>query len=637
MATTSDSFGLCNDLASRAKLELLNTILQELIQNRTHGVKLDKYKFGIVTGTDTKGAPVFMYGTNQYRSQESIENEHRVFNFTERTINDKAKIGTRGYGAKLFPFKVQGFYSVWYAIENTPLFNKDLTSWAQRGQVPLNSLIKDINSNKVINQLDLNVKYGGDYTSPCTDAGDNNRVDFDSFVNTDFYKFIEENNFKYFQVFKNYDTTIKDTIVSELKELAKLFETNEDVEIWYSNNFEQPVKICVEDSKESLHLHPKYWSSSLDFEWVIGPKVGEIYYQNKLLWRNPINEHECYGGEITSNGSTVKHVKKFDTRLKSCNLSFEEKQSWQPDVKVTVAITKPEYHNPANKQVYMFIENNLISSNMGTIGLDAKFRNLGQHQSRLRIIIHILKNNIKYDGDYGLAIEDVKRKSSLIPKKAIYWMVESTLKTAKKYHQIAQEFDNSLQSNECFVSAIHSIPGLIAADKAHTEKSKQRKVEGILYEKKIKDYLQENFQDYEHLQDCNICFENNDSEISAEHKLDNLTGIDQLITLEKEGLENKIRICMQAKSKTKLNVVKDINPFVNTISALKEKYQTDIFYSYFIVEKPMCITGNILSLLQAKDINCVFDNDETGEEIGDLTLQKITDDLFKSPFSICSI
>jgi len=600
---STDPFGLCADLARRANQEPLDSIFQELIGNRRHGSSKGtiKYLFARYTLKNESGEeiPCFLYGSTQHRTRESIEREHRVFNFTERNSTGEAKLGTRGYGAKLFPFKIAGCYSVWFRIDDSATFSPDEHLWGLRQQVDLNELIECINTNKVLSNNDLLIQYGDRFVVPSTRAQDLNPIKFSRMRDTGLYDFIQANNIQYLQMFRSYNSSINHQLEDALQELAKFYQTNTEVEIYFSEGMKTPRQICV---SRGFGLCPSDWISSFTLEWKLGPKHSSgKFWENVFCWTHPTTGQRHFGS-ITFNGSLDK---KFNRRTRSYSLS--EKEKWDPDICMRIAVTGEAEANSEYKQFWLFVQEDLISNKTGTLGMDNALRNMGPAQSRLRYIIDILKEGIKDNSETGLVIEGVKRKSTIQQKLAIYEMIQETLKLGKKYLSAVEEIDGALLDRNAFLNddVLAKIPKFIETDKIHTEKSRQRKKEGIKFEAVVKNYVQE---ELEELDSNEIVWETNDSEISVAHDLGDFQGIDLLGSVVLRG--RNFRFAAQMKNKKSALSQAELQNFVQTVDALKKRYEQDTVYAYLVVANEKCLGGAIIRQLQPYDISIVIEEDE---------------------------
>lgn len=601
MATSADPFGLCADLVRTTNQEPLDSLIQEIIGNRKHGVQMDVIKY-LLAQTTIDGKSVLLLGSTQYRTEESIKKEHTIFNFTPKDINNVARLGTRGKGAKLLPFKIGGQYDVWFRLTNTDTFTAEANEWGLKQQINLSNLINDVNTNNSRDAEFLKSRYGIIIHSPSIAAEGLNTFKIESIRDMELYNFIKENNFKYFQVFTGYFPLVNVELESAIEKLAKYYEMNKDVEIYHSKENEVPKRISC--NGVGFGLRTEDWVGSFELDWRLGPEhSSKKYFESQLRWTDPVSKTYHFG-VISSNGSTES--RKFNRRTKSLNLTDEEKANWKPDIRITIPVTKEEFKNSEYKQIWLMIEGDLISDKTGLVGLDNQIRNMGPAQSRLRYIVSVLSESIKDNMKAGLSVEGVKRKSTITQGYAIHEMVYETLKLAKKY---LDHLGNNFEDKNKYISPelLALVPKLIEMDKIHSARSNQRKREGIKFESSVKSFIQDNVETInDGFDELEIEWEDKDDEISVAHNLGENQGIDLLGSVVIGG--RQFRIACQMKDKTSALPDKEIQKFTNTILALKQQYPNDTYFSYLVVANSKCINGSIVEKLQPHDIRIVIEN-----------------------------
>ncbi len=600
-----DPFGICAHSVRVANQEPLDSLLQEIFGNRKHGkIPREGHVKYLAALAKLDGRPVFLLGSTQHRTEESIIKEHTLFNFTAKQADMVAKLGTRGQGAKLLPFKIGGEYEVWFRLQDGDEFSVHAKEWGLKQTVDISNLMKDVHTNQTRDGQYLTSRYSTILHIPSTEAKTLNTFKLQALLNKPLMDFVTLHNFKYFQVFTGYQDFLPAQLRGAMQTLANYYEINKDIQLYYFNELHTGAPEHLVAVGPRYGLCPEDWVGSFSFDWKLGKRHSSgKYFENQLRWTNPVSGTSYYA-QISSNGSTEDH-KKFARRTKSILLSEEEKQAWTPDLRITIPMVKSELANTSFKQFWLLLEEDLISDKTGLLGCDAKLRNMGEFQSRQRYIVRILSEAIKDHKDAGLSIEGVKRKSSIQQSQAaIHEMLVETLKLVQKIFQKMQSVDTPAAYVES--ALLDMIPKIIEMDKLHAEKTKKRRNEGIKFEAIVKANVQE---DIEELDDCGVEWETNDAEISVKHDLgDENQGIDFLGSVS-VGMRT-IRFACQMKDKTMALTDGTVEKFTKTVDALRAKYPNDTVYSFLVVANPKCVNGGILEKLQDADASVVIENKE---------------------------
>jgi len=376
-------------------------ILLEMIQNRKWNEDKSDGEFVFAT-FNSQGKRYLVIGYNHFRSRESIEKEHTPFNWRQSSGEGEATIGTRGYGAKLLPFKIGGQYSNYYHLKKSDTFPTDLSEWGLKESINITKLQEKLNSPQQ-NDDYLN-HYRENYLEPSNEKeGVLPTLLIDStFTSSPLYNFFKEKNFKYFYVFSNYDTAIDTVLDSTLSRLANLYECN-TAKIYRSKGLGEP-ELLTTNVENSLGLCEKWWVGNFSLEWMKGEKEG-AYWKSKCRYVNNDTGHEIFS-QISSNGSKDNHFGRRQHYFSKDSLEGP----WNPDIRVTVANTSDEYAagnkllgtNSANR-INLQIEGDFIDDSCGDFGLNSKIRHF-KDMSRTRIILSVLTNNVKTNPEFGLSL-----------------------------------------------------------------------------------------------------------------------------------------------------------------------------------------------------------------------------------------
>jgi hypothetical protein len=589
-----DLHGLLADTNRFAiSIELLYIII-EIIQNRKWN--LDKSDGEFVFSTFiTQGKRYLVIAYNHYRSGESIEKEHTLFNWRQSVAEGEATIGTRGYGAKLLPFKIGGQYSNYYQLNNSDTFPTDLREWGLKESIDITSLQEKLNSPQP------NADFLDDFSfrriEPSTkkDGVSPTLLLDNTFISSPLYKFFQEKNFKYFYVFSNYDTAIDAVLDDTLVRLANMYESN-TVKIYRSKDFATPTLITTSVEK-SLGLCEKWWAGEFTLEWMLGEKDG-LYWKSICRYYNKHTGQEIFS-KLSSNGSKDN---KFAIRHHYFTRENLERD-WVPDIRVTVANTSDEYDTrnklvgtDAANRVNIQIEGDFIDDACGDFGLNSKIRHF-KEMSRIRVIVSLLSSRVKNINDFGLSLGHLKKNSSFSKGGAIYQMVLQTLGRAGDYFDIIRE-TATVGSAEAYANRdiVEKFRGCMQVDKKAAARSVTRKKEGILFEAKVADELSSKFPD--------MNWDHKDSHITAEHGLTG-EGIDSLGYAEVNS--KTLWVAIQVKDKDGGLTADDLNKFVVTLDSLKAKYPNDVFLSYLVLAKKKGFTSETYMEMLEKDITVVLD------------------------------
>lgn len=591
-----DLHGLLADTNRFAiSIELLYIII-EIIQNRKWN--LDKSDGEFVFSTfNTQGAQAKRYlviGYNHYRSGESIEKEHTLFNWRQ-SAEGEATIGTRGYGAKLLPFKIGGQYSNYYHLKDSDTFPTDLREWGLKESIDITSLQEKLNSPQPnadflddfsFRRIEPSTKKDG--VSPAL------LVD-NTFLSSNLYKFFKEKNFKYFYVFSNYDTAIDSVLDETLARLANMYECN-TAKIYRSKDLATPTLITTR-VENSLGLCEKWWAGEFSLEWMLGEKDG-LYWKSVCRYYNKHTDQEIFS-KVSSNGSKDNHF-----GLRQHYFSREGLDGdWTPDLRVTVANTSDEYvagntllgTDSANK-INIQIEGDFIDDSCGDFGLNSKIRHL-KDMSRARIILSLLSNRVKNINDFGLSLGHLKKNSSFSKGGAIYQMVLQTLGKAGDYFDKIRE-TSTIGSPAAYKDKdiVEKFRDNMQVDKKAAVRSVKRKKEGIQFEGKVADELSMKFPDMD--------WDHKDSHITAEHELVG-EGIDSLGYTEVNG--KALWAALQVKDKE--GSLSTVSKFVVTLKSLREKYPKDIVLAYLVLAKKKGFTAELHMEMLEQGITVVLDTD----------------------------
>jgi hypothetical protein len=594
MPAKPDEHGLLAQTNLFAMVTSLLYILIEMIQNRKWNPDKSDGEFVFAT-FNSQGKRYLIIGYNHFRTRESIEKEHTPFNWRQSSGEGEATIGTRGYGAKLLPFKIGGQYSNYYRLTNADTFSLDLSDWGLKESINVTKLQEKLNSPQP-NDDYLN-HYRENYLEPSNEKeGVLPTLLVDpTFTSSPLCDFFKEKNFKYFYVFSNYDIAVDTVLDGTLSRLTNLYESN-TAKIYRSKDLATP-ELLTTTVQNSLGLCEKWWAGDFTLEWMIGDKDGP-YWKSVCRYFNKHTGDEIFS-RISSNGSTDNHFGRRQHYFNKDNLDCE----WVPDIRVTVANTSEEYMagtkllgtNSANR-INLQIQGDFIDDACGDFGLNSKIRHL-KDMSRARIIVSVLTNNVKTNPEFGLSLGHLKKDSSFSKDGAIYEMVLQTLSMAGYYFDTIRE-TSTVGSPDAYMNKdiVAKFRDYMQVDKKAAVRSVKRKKEGILFEAKVADELSSKFPD--------MNWDHKDSHITAEHGLTG-EGIDSLGYAEVNS--KTLWVAIQVKDKDGGLTADDLNKFVITLSSLRAKYPNDVFLSYLVLAKKKGFTSEIYMEMLEKDITVVLD------------------------------
>ena len=255
MPAKPDEHGLLAQTNLLATGTSLLYILLEMIQNRKWNADKSDGEFVFAT-FNSQGKRYLLIGYNHFRTRESIEKEHTPFNWRQSSGEGEATIGTRGYGAKLLPFKIGGQYSNYYRLTNANTFSLDLSEWGLKESINITKLQEKLNSPQP-NDDYLN-HYRENYLEPSNEKeGVLPTLLVDpTFTSSPLCDFFKEKNFKYFYVFSNYDIGVDTVLDGTLSRLANLYESNTAM-IYRSKNLATP-QLLITTVQNSLGLCEKW-------------------------------------------------------------------------------------------------------------------------------------------------------------------------------------------------------------------------------------------------------------------------------------------------------------------------------------------------------------------------------------------
>lgn len=558
--------GILADYRRVSATQLFINIIWEIIANRRWNPDKSTAKFLFATFGN-----MFILGTNHLRTRESIEKEHTPFKFNVSKKDAEAQIGSRGYGAGMFPFHVQGKYANVYRLTEGP-FTTELKEWGMKRWININKLCQIIDNNEVFNPE----KFRSQYDEPLTDRDDPEaalpffcRTEFE---NSELGRFVTEHNFKYFYVFTDFNNNILANLEETLNQLAKIYEGH-DVEIYYSQKYGVPQKASF---SYGYGLLPKDWTGAFIASWRLGEKIplsntnGVSEYYKSEFSLQLLNSTKVFYGKNDSNGSAGP---KFALRL----ASFQPKEGWTPDVRITVAMTTPQFRNSitdekdkSQEQIYIRIEGELISLQQADPIIASKLRHL-KLPGNIRLILDILREPIKNNPDAGLNIMNVKAMSGITQKKAIHEMIMQTLSLFHKHLQKLVDFNDPSQ----FIheDRLKELAGYIDKNLEAANRSSKRKREGLKFEAKVSKHLATEFDSLEY-KDIEVkCeWETNDSTIAANH---NIRGqaIDTLGRLQFP--EFTIWVAVQSKDRENAVPMKEIQAFIDSVESLRKNKQAE--------------------------------------------------------------
>jgi len=630
---------ICDQIRVADSYEILYLIM-EIVQNRHWNKDKSPAKFMFNTFM-LDGQRYFLMAYSHYRDEKSIRDENTSFNWREQSMEKKATMGTRGYGAKLLPLAMGGQYSNYYHLEDYPEFpGTNLDKWGMKEAINIKKLSELVGKSGDIS--DKMHEFRDTYVEPCN-SKDNVRPSLlidSNFIASPLLKCISEMNMKYWYVMRDYQPQIDIKLDSTLERLARVFETN-NVELYVSKNKACPTKLTVPFGS-GLGLSEKDWAGAFTLEWMIGEKdQSGLFRKSTFRFYNPKTGVEIYG-RISSNGSIDKS---FGYRT----ISYKPKpDEWKPEIRITNAITSAEYNtacieyykeNPHTvaamaHRIYISVEGDFVDDEPSDFGMNSKIR----HQpvpSRNRVIVEILQQKVKDNRDYGLTMGHVKKTTGLNEKGALIEMIKITLIRAKDYFTSLIELgkekgintaDDALSNKDAYndKTIVDKIQKSIESDKTGSERAQRRKKEGIKFEANIGEILLTKFSTY-----CvgnlryEIDWDIGDVSIFNNHDLET-QGIDILGKLEIDA-GRSIWIPIQVKDKEKALTADDKNKFHITIKELKEKYKGDAFVSFLILKQPKSYSADLAMDMLSKGIVTILEC----HKIGDRTISIIDAELDK--------
>ncbi len=609
---TTDEFGVYAEYHRNAVVESLVNILWEIVANRKWNPDKSLAKFLFIRYREH-----FILATNHYRSRESIEKEHTPFKFNNSSKDSNASISARGYGAKLFPFYVEGTYSNLYRITDSNTFSESTDDWGMKDYINITQLGHIIDSNK--KNLFVPDSFRSRHWEPIkSKPGKKPEIPFfleDDFKSTPLYEFIREHNFKYFYIFDDPNSRVNVELENALQELARIYEYA-DVKIYNSLDLKEPDLIVA---KNTFGINPTNWIGSIVLEWRIGEKITheqtkavKSYYKSEFRLRFSDSPNVLWG-KTESNGSADK---KFGMRFASFKPQSEE--TWNPHVRVIIALTKTEYKSSDDKfqeYIYLRMEDDLISRREADPKISSKIRNTIE-PARIRIIMDILEESVKTNPESGLVVSNVKSKSSITPNKALHEIILQSLGLMDKH---LSRMENVKLDTAVFYTddLFKSITTDIHKDKAANERKTKRKAEGLIFESTVSKYLTSKLGsvDIDGVS-YTITWEANDSTISADHGLEGLQGID---TLGKLTMDDKILwIAVQSKDRESGVPNKELDTFKNTVDKLRQKKQEingkDKVLSVLSLAKKKSFNYEVYEKMLSAGIITVIETDGTNTE-----------------------
>ncbi len=582
-----DELGILADYRRNSISQSLKNILWEIIANRRHNPDKSTAKFAFMYYH-----PYFILGTNHFRDRDSIEKEHTPFKFNQLQGEASAAIRSRGYGAKLKPFYIGGNYCNLFRMRDGP-FTTDLNEWAMKDWINMNQLGRVIDNKESFERE----HFRGRYFEPLLKKANGRNAEIPFFCEEEFQKsplmeFIKEHNFKCFYVYTDYNQRVTFELPSALSDLAKIYEGH-DVEIYSSGNY-KPPKLAT--FPYGYGILPNHWSEALTFDWKMGEKVtltGEEgvkqYYSSefRLAYMND-PKHNLFYGRNDSNGSSGK---KFSRRF----ASLKPKMDWKPQVRVTIAITNPEYNAKKDERdkcqelIYIRIENELICCIDAESKIASKMRHL-KEPSRIRVIVDVLEESIKTHPESGLMIQGIKSLSQIANGKALHEMIYDSLDLAQKHMNSVIDLNNHDQ----FVHAdrMKEMEGHINKNLKAASRSIKRKKEGLIFEDAVGKYLANNLSIMDvNSQDVQVSWEHNDATIAARHDLVG-QAIDTLGHIRFPAFS--VWLAVQSKDRESAIPPNEIQAFLKSVKSLRDnKCQLN----------PKDKVISVLSLAKAKSFN----------------------------------
>lgn len=615
-----DEFGILAEYCRVSATESLTNILWEIIANRKHNIDKSQAKFLFMNFGE-----YFVLGTNHFRDRESIEKEHTPFKFNESKKENNAAISARGYGAKLFPFFMSGEYCNIFRSTDASTFTTELKEWSLKDWIDIDQLHRIVNNNEKFEKESFRSRF---YTPIISKAGRNKELPFfceENFQASQLAKFVETHNFKYFYVFVRTNPVQISQIRDSLSELCKIYDGHDDVKIYYSNNYEMPY---VPSFTSGLGILQKDWTSALVFNWKLGSKKQldgsngqKVYWLSEFCLTIP-NTDVCLYGKNDSNGSA-------DTKFSYRFASFNPSSDWKPQVRVTIAVTTPDYPQveKAAEHIYLKIDDDLISFREADPNIASKLRNL-KTPSRMRAIVDILEESLKTNPDAGLSIANVKAKSQIISGKGIHEMILQSLSLFRNYQSKIFEQDNTLSNSSLFTTEerINDLRKSINKNLAAANRSVKRKREALVFENAIYEYLRENFFIEIDSNKVDVSWEDNDATISVNHDIEG----EAIDTLGKISISqnSKVWVLIQSKDHEKAITPKKLDTFISCVNEFRKKKQeinpNDKIIPILALAKSNSFSYKVFEHMQKNGIHVVIDDETPGEKTYNLIMDILT-------------
>ena len=619
---TPDELGILAELHRVAVVESLVNILWEIIANRKWNADKSAAKFLFL-----RYDKYFILGTNHYRSKESIEKEHTPFKFNVSKADSAASISARGYGAKLFPFHVEGTYSTLFRMTESETFSSELSDWAMKEYIDITELGRIIDGRKDDFQVD---DYRSRYYMPMTKKkGKSVEKPFfleDEFVASPLNTFIQEHNFKHFYVFVDYNTNINVKLEPALTELARIYE-HADVHLYNSLNLAVPQQIRP---SSGFGIHPSNWVGAITLEWRIGEKhsleAGKYmkhYYKSEFRLQCTNNDETVWGRNDSNGSATDKFALRFS--------SLKPQEDWTPHVRVTIALTTNAYkaqvtdvEDKLAEHIYLRVEDDLISWCVADTKTSSKLRHMPE-PARIRLMVDVLEESVKTNPESGLIISNVKSKSSISTDKALHELILQSLSLTAKHLGRLENIKSDAAvffTKDLFADIVKDVQ----KDKVSSVRSTKRKKEGLIFESTVSKYLETELPSVEiHDESYTITWEDNDATITANHDLTG-QGID---TLGKLTIGDRtIWLAIQSKDRESVVPAKELTAFSKTVNELKEIKQSinskDKVISVLSLAKPKSFNYEVYKTMLDAGIFTIVESVGTKEEpVGSKTLDTL--------------